>query len=448
MMARSADEPGDTGRPKMQRRHVVAVTIGNALEFYDFVTYTLFSIQIGHAFFPSTTAYGSLMLSLATFGAGFITRPIGAFVIGNYADRVGRRPAMLLSFVLMGCAIVGMALIPGYATIGIAAPILAVLARMTQGFSLGGEIGSNTAYLSEAATPANRGFVVSWQGASQGVAFITGGLVGYAITTWLPSSFAETYGWRIAFLIGAITVPFGLWLRRSLPETLHTAVDNPAAPDVPGAPSRLALARQYWPIFAIGLGYLASGTIGTYVLGYIVTYAQNTLHLSARVGFIAETLGNVLGIGAVLVAGWASDRYGRRPINIWGNFVYLLLIYPMFAWVSASHTPFAFIAGMTVLNLASSITAGAFYAGLAESMPQAIRGSGFGMTYSVAIALFGGTTQLVLTWLLHLTGNNPITPAWFLIGATLVGQVALMLMPESAPIKLARRAAQVSASAG
>src|SRR6202044_179846 len=123
------------------------------------------------AFFPSQSAYGSLMLSLATFGAGFLTRPIGAFVIGNYADRAGRRPAMMLCFVLMGCAIVGMALIPTYATIGIAAPILAILARMAQGFSLGGEIGSNTAYLAEAATPENRGLIVSWQAASQNVAF-------------------------------------------------------------------------------------------------------------------------------------------------------------------------------------------------------------------------------------------------------------------------------------
>src|ERR1700722_454725 len=255
MMARSADEPGDTGRPKMQRRHVVAVTIGNALEFYDFVTYTLFSIQIGHAFFPSQSAYGSLMLSLATFGAGFITRPIGAFVIGNYADRVGRRPAMLLSFVLMGCAIVGMALIPTYATIGMAAPILAVLARMTQGFSLGGEIGSNTAYLTEAAAPRNRGMVVSWQGASQNVAVTAGGpggggvtswvpaggLVGVALTSWMPAASLDAYGWRIAFLLGAITVPFGLWLRSSLPETLHTAAAAPAATGAQ-AQSRSALA--------------------------------------------------------------------------------------------------------------------------------------------------------------------------------------------------------------
>jgi len=197
---------------------VVAVVAGNALEFYDFVTYAFFSIQIGHAFFPLQSAYGSLMLSLATFGAGFVTRPIGAFVIGSYADRIGRKPAMMLCFILMGFAIVGMAVIPKYATIGLAAPILAVIARMTQGFSLGGEIGANTAYLAEAATPEKRGFVVSWQGISQLIAITSGGLVGITLTTLLPTAAVDAYGWRIAFLIGAITVPFGLWLRSSLPK--------------------------------------------------------------------------------------------------------------------------------------------------------------------------------------------------------------------------------------
>jgi MHS family citrate/tricarballylate:H+ symporter-like MFS transporter len=223
------------GEIKLQRRHIVAVTLGNALEFYDFVTYAFFSIQIGRAFFPSHSAYGSLMLSLATFGAGFLTRPIGAWVIGNYADRAGRRPAMMLCFVLMGCAIVGMAVIPTYASIGLAAPILAVIFRMVQGFSLGGEIGSNTAYLSEAAAPHNRGFVVSWQGASQNVAVAVGGLVGVALTTLLPAAMLDAYGWRIAFLLGAVTVPFGLWLRKSLPETLHGAQTKAPAPADPRA---------------------------------------------------------------------------------------------------------------------------------------------------------------------------------------------------------------------
>ncbi|HEV2703847.1 MAG TPA: MFS transporter [Steroidobacteraceae bacterium] len=427
------------GANRMPRRNIFAVTLGNALEFYDFVTYAFFSIQIGHAFFPAQSAYGSLMLSLATFGAGFLTRPLGAFVIGNYADRVGRRAAMLLCFVLMGCAIVGMALIPSYATIGIAAPILAVIARMTQGFSLGGEIGSNTAYLAEAATPESRGLVVSWQGASQSAAVMTGSLVGVLLTSVLPAASLDAYGWRIAFLLGAATVPFGLWLRMRLPETLHqSATATPAAPAAP-IPARLALARRYWPIFACGLVFIASGTIATYIFGYIVTYAQDTMHLSARVGFIASTGGNLLGIPVTLYAGWLSDRRGRRPVMIWGNLLFLLLIYPTFAWIAATRSEFAFITGMIFLNAVQGLAVGAFYAALAESLPQAIRGAGFGITYSLAIAIFGGTTQLVVTWLLHVTGN-PVAPAWYLTGAALMGQIALMLMPESAPVKLARAA--------
>jgi MHS family citrate/tricarballylate:H+ symporter-like MFS transporter len=426
-------------RKAMQPRHIIAVTVGNALEFYDFVTYAFFSIQIGHAFFPSQSAYGSLMLSLATFGAGFITRPIGAFVIGNYADRAGRRPAMMWCFVLMGCSIVGMAVIPTYASIGVAAPILAVLARMTQGFSLGGEIGSNTAYLSEAAAPQNRGMVVSWQGASQNVALTAGGLVGVALTAWMPAASLDAYGWRIAFLLGAITVPFGLWLRSTLPETLHTGAAAPAAAaPIAAAESRIVLARRHWRIFACGLGYLASGTIGSYIFTYIVTYAQATIHLSARVGFIAEAGGNLLGIPVTVLAGWLSDRRGRRPVNIWGNLLFLLLIYPTFAWIAASRTEFAFITGMIYLNAIQGIATASFYVGLAESLPQSIRGSGFGITYSLAIAIFGGTTQLVVTWLIHVTGN-PIAPAWYLTAAVAIGQIAVMLMPESAPIKLAQR---------
>jgi MFS transporter, MHS family, citrate/tricarballylate:H+ symporter len=342
---------------------------------------------------------------------------------------------MMLCFILMGCAIVGMAVIPTYATIGVAAPILAIIARMTQGFSLGGEIGSNTAYLAEAAAPEHRGLVVSWQGVSQTIAVTSGGLVGLAVTTWLPAASVDAYGWRIAFLLGAITVPFGLWLRSSLPETLHTPDDTGVAEAIAAQPRSLQ-ARRHWRIFILGLGYLASGTIGTYIFTYIVTYAQSTMHLSARVGFIAETGGNLLSIPVILGAGWASDRYGRKPLNVFGNLAFLVLIYPIFAWIAATRTEFTFISGMIVLSVMASITGGSFYASLAESLPKAIRVSGFGITYSVAIAAFGGTTQLVVTWLIHVTGN-PVAPAWYLTGAAAIGQVALMLFPESAPIKMA-----------
>jgi len=423
-------------------QHIAAATIGNALEFYDFLTYAFFSIEIGHAFFPAQTAYGSLMLSLATFGAGFITRPVGAFVIGNYSDRVGRKSAMMLCFVLIGFAIVGMALIPTYAQIGITAPILAIIARMIQGFSLGGEIGSNTAFLLEAAPVEKRGLIVSWQSASQYLALIAGGLAGVLLTAVLPANALDAYGWRIAFLLGAVAVPFGFWLRTNLPETLHApeTIVTPADPQ-----SRGQQAYSHWRLFLLSLIVLGSGTIGAYIFSYIVTYSQATLHLSARTGFIATTAGNVLAIASVLYGGWLSDKYGRSPVNIWGNLIFLMMIYPTFLWITSTRSDFALIVGMTVLSGAQAFIWGSFYAALAESLPKSIRGSGFGVVYSVSIAAFGGTTQLAVTWLIHVTGSA-MAPAWYLLGAGVLGQIALMLMAESAPARLVHVPQPVAAS--
>lgn len=431
--------------PAPQKRHIAAATIGNALEFYDFLTYAFFSIQIGHAFFPSQSAYSSLMLSLATFGAGFVTRPLGAFVIGNYSDRVGRKPAMMLCFVLIGCAIVGLALIPTYAQIGIAAPILAIAARMIQGFSLGGEIGCNTAFLLEIAPIARRAMVVSWQGASQLLALIAGGAVGVLLTTVLPTDALNAYGWRIAFLLGAATVPFGFWLRTHLPETLHTpeiasksAIAN--GPRFTNEPkiqrSRSAEAYSHRRVLVLSLLAMGSMTIATYIFSYLVTYAQATLHLPARTGFIATTGGYAIGIAACLYGGWLSDKYGRRPVNVWGNLGFLLMIYPAFTWITSTHSAVAFIVSMTLLNGASNFALGSFLAMVVESLPKTIRGSGFGLVYSVSVATFGGTTQLVVTWLIHVTGSA-MAPAWYMLGAGAIGQVALWLMAESAPVRLA-----------
>src|SRR5262245_42922266 len=182
------------------------------LEFYDFITYSFFAIQIGHTFFPSQSEYGSLMLSLATFGAGFITRPIGGVVLGIYADRVGRRPAMLMTFALMGAALVAISITPSYATIGLAAPVIVIIARMLQGFALGGEVGPSTAYLLEIAAPERRGLLMSLQFGSQQLAATLGALVGFILSRTMTTAALDSYGWRIAFLIGAIALPFGFWM--------------------------------------------------------------------------------------------------------------------------------------------------------------------------------------------------------------------------------------------
>ncbi|MDQ2877893.1 MAG: MFS transporter [Pseudomonadota bacterium] len=414
--------------PAIKKRHIVGATVGNALEFYDFLIYSLFAVQIGHSLFDAQTEYGSLMLSLATFGVGFFTRPLGALVFGHYADRIGRRPVMMLCFLLSGFSTLGMASIPAHAKIGIAAPILAVLARMVQGFSVGGEAGTNTAFLLEIAPPHRRGIFVSFGAASQVAALMVGGLVGATLTYFLSSQGLVDYGWRIAFLIGAAILPFGLWLRGSLPETLHAKETE----TVPDGQSRRHVWLAHRRIILLGLIIVSCGTIQSYIFTYIVTYSQTTLGMQARSGFVAQLTGNVFAIAAILLGGWLSDRIGRRPVNLAGQILFLCAIYPMFAWVAATRSETALVLGMTLMTFAGSLRQGSFYTTLSESFAKSIRGSGFGIVYSSAIALFGGTTQLVVTWLIHVTGS-PLAPAWYLTIAAAIGLGAILFIPESAP---------------
>jgi len=416
----------------LARRSIAAATIGNALEFYDFITYAFFAIQIGHAFFPAHSAYVSLMLSLATFGAGFVPRPIGGLVIGVFSDRVGRRPAMMLSFTLMGCAIVALALIPSYAQIGVAAPILAVIARMVQGFSLGGEVGPTTAYLLEAAPLKSRGLAVSWQGASQGIASAVGSLVGVGLSAVMAPAALDAYGWRIAFLLGALVLPFGLWIRRSLPETLHAPEPLLMAAS---QQTGLSLARDNVRILGLALMVLAAGTIGTYVFNYTTTFAQHVLHMSPTVSFLAAALGSLAGVGAGLFGGWLSDRIGRRPVMIWPSLLHFALILPIYYWITEARSAVALLVGIVALSVLSSISTGAFYAAVTETLPKRIRGGAFAMVYAISIAVFGGSTQLVITWLIQVTGS-PMAPAWYLVGAGAIGLSARWLIVESAPVKI------------
>jgi MHS family citrate/tricarballylate:H+ symporter-like MFS transporter len=420
------------GPPIVAGRAILGATIGNMLEFYDFITYSFFAVQIGHTFFPSNGQYASLMLSLATFGAGFVTRPIGAIVIGSYSDRVGRRPAMILSFAMMGSAMFALAVIPSYETIGIAAPILAIVARMVQGFSLGGEVGPTTAYLMEAAPLDRRGLAVSWQPVSQQIAATAGALVGLVLSKSMSSAALDVYGWRIAFLLGVVCLPFGLWMRSRLPETIHLPETGADLLQRAGKP--LGVIRTHARVLLLGLLILASGTIITYVTQYMTTYATNTLHVAADLAFATSVVSNGLGIVGALCGGWLADRLGRRSVMVWPQLAALLLTYPVFLWIVDTHSALALLGGFGVLSLIGSIPYSAFYVALVEGLPKNIRGGAFATIYAVAIASFGGTAQLIVTWLIHVTGNA-LAPAWYLLFAAAVGLIAMVLMPETAPIK-------------
>ena len=411
--------------PGQRRKAIIAATLGNGLEFYDFVTFAYFAIQIGHTYFPSESSFLSLMGALATFGAGFLTRPLGAYLIGGYADRHGRRPAMLFSMGLMGCGILLLGLTPGYAQIGMAAPVIAVIARLMQGFALGGEVGSATAYMMESATEDRRGYAISWQGASQSISSTVGAMVGLALSHYLTSAELDSYGWRIALLLGASIVPVALIIRNSLPET-HVIEPKMVAKKVPVLP--------HLRVIVLGVAIIASGTIATYIFHYMATFGQNTLKLSPEISFGGETASNAISIAAVLLGGALSDRIGRRWVMIAPQVLFAIAIVPCFLWLTSVRDATSFIGANLLLSLFSSIGSGAIYAAISESLPPAIRARTFALVYSVPVALFGGTTQLVVTWLLHVTGN-PMAIAWYLTAVTLVGLVAMGLMIESAPAR-------------
>jgi MFS transporter, MHS family, citrate/tricarballylate:H+ symporter len=409
----------------LQARHVAAVTAGNALEFYDFLTYAFFAAQIGRTFFPSADAAGSLLASLATFGAGFLMRPVGALTIGRMADRVGRKPAMLLSFGLMGVAMVGLALTPSYRAIGIAAPILAIAFRLVQGFALGGEIGPNTAYLIEAAPPNRRGLYVSFQYMSQDASVLASGLVGYGLSRLLNDAALDAWGWRVAFLLGSVIVPFGLLLRRQLAETLPAKSNAPAA--TAAAPTS-GLRR----IVLLGLVMLAGGTTVSYTLDYLTTYATSTLHMATSVGFLATVFLGLTGVITDPIGGWLSDRFGRKPMRIIPWILLLLITVPGFFLLSTARSTGVLIGLSVALTVAADLAMPSVLVSITESIPSRIRAGSLGLIYAFAISVFGGSTQFTAAWLTGLT-HNPLAPAWYMTVCVGLALIAMIILPETAP---------------
>ncbi|HEX6784339.1 MAG TPA: MFS transporter [Sphingomicrobium sp.] len=403
-------------RAQLSRSQVAAVTAGNALEFYDFVTYAFFATQIGEALFPGEN---SLLLSLATFGVGFISRPLGGLAIGRIADRKGRKPAMILSFAIMGVAMTGLALTPSYAAVGMIAPILAVGFRLLQGFALGGQVGPNIAYLMEAAPPGRRGFYISLNFASADLAVLVAGLIGYGLSSMLTPGELVSWGWRVAFLIGVSIVPLGLRLRRTLEETLPESSEPNAATSKPVLLIAIA-----------GLLIIAGATISNYTLEYLTTYAQSTLHMPVPTAFAATIVLGVIGVIGDLTGGWLVDRYGAKRVLILPWLLLVLSIVPVFHLLDQSRTATALLTSTAVLTVLHILGSSPATIHFVQALPARARAGAIGLVYALAIAIFGGTTQLLETLLIRWTGN-PIAPGWYMMVAVMVALTGALAIPGS-----------------
>lgn len=415
MLVAPIDVPPAADRPLPLRR-MLAVGVGNALVFYDFMAFAFFATQIAHTFFPASQTSRGLLFTLAFFGLGFFTRPIGAIVIGYLGDSVGRMPAIMLSLALMGVSVIGLAITPSYAQIGIAAPILLLLFRVLQGFALGGAVGPSTAFLIEAAPPHRRSLYASIQQASQGVAILTAGVVAFVLTSLLTAESLQAWGWRVAFLLGAAVIPVGAYIRRQLPETLKQSDSVTAFTTTP---------LESWRVASLGLLILGSMTISTYTLGYMNTFAQESLNLTPELAFGAILInGSAFAIAAPL-AGTLCDRLGRKPVMLCAVGALIVLIIPCFRILVEVRSAASLYIVTGVLSIGVQTAAVAVLTAVTETLPKSVRSIGLGTMYALAIAIFGGSAEFMVSLLVEATGAS-LAPAFYMTGALIVGGLAML----------------------
>ena len=400
-----------------QWRAIVAASVGNALEWFDFVIYGFFAGVIAKVFFPAIDDSVALLLSLATFGVTFFMRPLGAIVIGSFADRYGRKTALVITMLAMMVGTGVIAFAPPYASIGIFATFLVVLGRLIQGFSAGGEFGSATAFLAEQ-DPKRRGFYSSWQFASQAVTTILATGFGAAITGLLTQDQIEAWGWRIPFFAGLLIGPVGFYIRRHLDET-HEFI----ATGTSSAPLRETLvdARK---MLLIALGAVILCTVAMYTILFMPIYATRQLGLPASGSYIATLITGAIQLVLLPMFGAWSDRIGRTPVAIVSAIAMTLMAYPLFVWLVASPTLQTLILVQAIMGVLMAGYMGSLPAFMSELFPTRLRTTGLSISYAFGVALFGGFAPFINTWLIKLTGS-PLAPSFYLTFAGVVSLIAM-----------------------
>lgn len=404
-------------------RQVVAAVIGNALEWYDFIVYGFLASFIAHQFFPGSDEYTSLLMALATFGVGFFMRPVGGVLLGIYADRKGRKAAMLLIIQLMTLAIAIIVFTPSYAAIGLGAPLLVVVARMLQGFATGGEYASATAYLVESAPPHRKGLYGSWQLVGQCLAVFSGAAMAAAVTHFFSPQALEQWGWRLPFVFGLLIGPLGLWIRKYMDEP---EVFVEARKQVRGnGPALLEIIRTHRRGILVAMGLACGATVSFYVLLVnMPTFAHNNLGLPLDQVLLVQMLAVALMTLVIPLAGALSDRHGRRPVLMAFTLAFFVMVYPLYAWVVAAPSIERLLVMQLLLCSAIGGCFGPAPTALAEQFPIEVRSTGVSVAYNVAVMLFGGFAPLVVTWLSK-TMATPVAPAFYVLLTSMLSLLAI-----------------------
>lgn len=399
---------------------LAAAAIGNALEFFDILIYGYFAVTISGLFFPTADSTTALLLTFGTFGVSYLIRPLGALVIGAYADRSGRRSAMLLSIVIMTLGTALMAFMPTYSYIGIAAPVMVLIARLLQGFAVAGEFGSATAFLVEHSRE-RKGFFASFQWFGQGLAAVLASLFGVVILGSLTPDQLNSWGWRVPFLFGLLIGPIGLYIRSQVGETPEFEEQGPSH-----APLRQLFATQ-WDRLLLSIGVVVLSTSSNYIILFMPTFAIRQLHLPQTLGFIATLVGGILLMFGAPLFGHMSDRFGRIQMMIGVSALFAVSAYPVFALVVAYPSLATIIAIVCWLSILKAAYSGVLPSLMSELFPISTRSSGVAISYNVGVPIFGGFAPLIAAWLIRVTGS-PLAPSFYLIATSIISLIVLVII--------------------